>query len=414
MQARSSCSLRLSHSSLTPRVRGPLPGGQLIYWPGCFRGDQLRSAGWSECLSRGPEWPLGWGPALVSLPHGGHVARPAGGASFATAVSCTPLPGGPQEGRSGGRVGRSRAGRGGDDPGRLLQPPAAGLAALQPPPPAPSATRSLRPAPRAAPPRSHAEQPAAALVLRFVEPRNGRGLLTCGYGSRSNRRWELLVELAEVKVCWLGGPSGPVARPRKLPVWSCGLLVGFLGQGWEEGQSAGDTYAKAAASAGGKRLSWFIACKAGCLLFAPSCSLWFQEAALASVAFPEIRGAACGPLRPGTALPCHQVPAVPLKASSLANIPELRLFCGCFSADCRYLCFADILFWFWFLHLTCFFLPQKRFVKGLRQYGKNFFRIRKELLPNKETVSTIGLYVTWVFPLHCSCCLLVRLRKWLL
>ncbi|KAF6111083.1 arginine-glutamic acid dipeptide repeats [Phyllostomus discolor] len=27
----------------------------------------------------------------------------------------------------------------------------------------------------------------------------------------------------------------------------------------------------------------------------------------------------------------------------------------------------------------------KRFVKGLRQYGKNFFRIRKELLPNKET-----------------------------
>ncbi|KAJ8319780.1 hypothetical protein KUTeg_001367 [Tegillarca granosa] len=29
----------------------------------------------------------------------------------------------------------------------------------------------------------------------------------------------------------------------------------------------------------------------------------------------------------------------------------------------------------------------KRFVKGLRQYGKNFFKIRKELLPNKETVS---------------------------
>lgn len=88
---------------------------------------------------------------------------------------------------------------------------------------------------------------------------------------------------------------------------------------------------------------------------------------------------------------------MPLEASSLANIPELRLFCGCFSADCRYLCFADILFWFWFLHLTCFFLSQKRFVKGLRQYGKNFFRIRKELLPNKETVSTIGLYITWVF-----------------
>lgn len=30
---------------------------------------------------------------------------------------------------------------------------------------------------------------------------------------------------------------------------------------------------------------------------------------------------------------------------------------------------------------------QKRFVKGLRVYGKNFFKIRKELLPLKETVS---------------------------
>ncbi|MEQ2171844.1 hypothetical protein GOODEAATRI_014719, partial [Goodea atripinnis] len=28
----------------------------------------------------------------------------------------------------------------------------------------------------------------------------------------------------------------------------------------------------------------------------------------------------------------------------------------------------------------------KRFIKGLRQFGKNFFRIRKELLPNKETL----------------------------
>lgn len=33
-----------------------------------------------------------------------------------------------------------------------------------------------------------------------------------------------------------------------------------------------------------------------------------------------------------------------------------------------------------------FLLEQKRFVKGLRQYGKNFFRIRKDLLPHKETV----------------------------
>ncbi|NXD42498.1 RERE protein, partial [Copsychus sechellarum] len=39
----------------------------------------------------------------------------------------------------------------------------------------------------------------------------------------------------------------------------------------------------------------------------------------------------------------------------------------------------------------------KRFIKGLRQYGKNFFRIRKELLPNKETVSTFGLYVIRFF-----------------
>lgn len=30
---------------------------------------------------------------------------------------------------------------------------------------------------------------------------------------------------------------------------------------------------------------------------------------------------------------------------------------------------------------------QKRFIKGLRQYGKNFFRIRKDFLPSKKTVS---------------------------
>lgn len=28
----------------------------------------------------------------------------------------------------------------------------------------------------------------------------------------------------------------------------------------------------------------------------------------------------------------------------------------------------------------------KRFVKGLRQFGKNFFRIRKDLLPHRDTV----------------------------
>nr|XP_046220651.1 LOW QUALITY PROTEIN: arginine-glutamic acid dipeptide repeats protein-like [Oncorhynchus gorbuscha] len=37
----------------------------------------------------------------------------------------------------------------------------------------------------------------------------------------------------------------------------------------------------------------------------------------------------------------------------------------------------------------------KRFTKGLRQYGKNFFKIRKELLPNKETGELITFYYYW-------------------
>ncbi|CAG7835910.1 unnamed protein product [Allacma fusca] len=37
----------------------------------------------------------------------------------------------------------------------------------------------------------------------------------------------------------------------------------------------------------------------------------------------------------------------------------------------------------------------KRFVKGLRQYGKNFFRIRKELLPHKETGELVEFYYLW-------------------
>uniref|UniRef100_M3ZNU0 Arginine-glutamic acid dipeptide repeats protein n=1 Tax=Xiphophorus maculatus TaxID=8083 RepID=M3ZNU0_XIPMA len=37
----------------------------------------------------------------------------------------------------------------------------------------------------------------------------------------------------------------------------------------------------------------------------------------------------------------------------------------------------------------------KRFIKGLRQFGKNFFRIRKELLPNKETGDLITFYYYW-------------------
>ncbi|XP_029291790.1 arginine-glutamic acid dipeptide repeats protein [Cottoperca gobio] len=44
----------------------------------------------------------------------------------------------------------------------------------------------------------------------------------------------------------------------------------------------------------------------------------------------------------------------------------------------------------------------KRFIKGLRQFGKNFFRIRKELLPNKETVIPFNsLYTVELF--HCVC-----------
>ncbi|XP_069774489.1 arginine-glutamic acid dipeptide repeats protein isoform X5 [Narcine bancroftii] len=37
----------------------------------------------------------------------------------------------------------------------------------------------------------------------------------------------------------------------------------------------------------------------------------------------------------------------------------------------------------------------KRFIKGLRQYGKNFFRIRKELLPTKETGELVTFYYYW-------------------
>ncbi|XP_037076239.1 arginine-glutamic acid dipeptide repeats protein-like [Pollicipes pollicipes] len=37
----------------------------------------------------------------------------------------------------------------------------------------------------------------------------------------------------------------------------------------------------------------------------------------------------------------------------------------------------------------------KKFVKGLRQYGKNFFRIRKELLVHKETSELVEFYYLW-------------------
>lgn len=91
----------------------------------------------------------------------------------------------------------------------------------------------------------------------------------------------------------------------------------------------------------------------------------------------------------------------PGAAGLLLNPPSryslARASCAGYSADCRFLRFADILFCFWFLHPICFFfsLSQKRFVKGLRQYGKNFFRIRKELLPSKETGELITFYYYW-------------------
>ncbi|XP_045884391.1 arginine-glutamic acid dipeptide repeats protein isoform X2 [Micropterus dolomieu] len=39
--------------------------------------------------------------------------------------------------------------------------------------------------------------------------------------------------------------------------------------------------------------------------------------------------------------------------------------------------------------------PKKRFIKGLRQYGKNFFRIRKDFLPSKKTGELITFYYHW-------------------
>nr|XP_029505280.1 arginine-glutamic acid dipeptide repeats protein-like [Oncorhynchus nerka] len=44
----------------------------------------------------------------------------------------------------------------------------------------------------------------------------------------------------------------------------------------------------------------------------------------------------------------------------------------------------------------------KRFIKGLRQYGKNFFKIRKELLPNKETVSHCSIGGFYTRPRLCT------------
>lgn len=37
----------------------------------------------------------------------------------------------------------------------------------------------------------------------------------------------------------------------------------------------------------------------------------------------------------------------------------------------------------------------KRFIKGLRQFGKNFFRIHKDLLPHKQTSELVEFYYLW-------------------
>lgn len=196
---------------------------------------------------------------------------------------------------------------------------------------------------------------------------------------------------AEVKV---RGPGGLGARPQRFPVL---VLRASGGLSWSrKGTRAGaapDTSAKAAASTGWKA-AMLVYCNAGCLLFAPSCSPWCQEAALALLAlwFPAGRGLPCPAST--SQLCCRKPPAWLIFPSSDFSAVAFLLIADIFALLTS--CFG-----FGFYVSLVSFLSQKRFVKGLRQYGKNFFRIRKELLPNKETVSTIGLYVTWLFPL-CS------------
>ena len=47
---------------------------------------------------------------------------------------------------------------------------------------------------------------------------------------------------------------------------------------------------------------------------------------------------------------------------------------------------------------------QKKFVRGLKQHGKNFFKIRRDLLYNKETVS-------WCFTIHHVILCFLNLRQ---
>lgn len=201
-----------------------------------------------------------------------------------------------------GPGGAEPSGRGGD-PGRLLQPPAAGLAALQPPPPAPSAPR----APRG--PAAVTRQAARGrLALRFVEPGDGRGLFTCSCESPSDRRWELLLEPGKVKVCLGSGrPGGPGARPQRLPAPGLPAPCGLPRSGdGKRARSARDTSAKASASAGEKQLCWFIATRAVCCLLLPAACGSRRPPWLRLLFPPETCGAACGSPQAGgcPALPC--------------------------------------------------------------------------------------------------------------
>lgn len=56
----------------------------------------------------------------------------------------------------------------------------------------------------------------------------------------------------------------------------------------------------------------------------------------------------------------------------------------------------------------CSFL-QKRFIKGLRQYGKNFFRIRKDFLPSKKTVISHYVFANKAIYNDCNMSLLSHL-----
>lgn len=230
---------------------------------------------------------------------------------MADAVTCSQ--GGLGEGRVEG-LAACGAGRGGAE-----RAAAAIQAAFcsRPPPGSPRSSllprRPPLPAPRA--PRGPAAVTRQAargrLALRFVEPGDGRGLLTCSCESSSDRRWELFVEPGKVKVCsGSGKPGGPGARPQRLLAPGSGArgsLWASAVRGWEEGRIGPKHFCEGICFRR-RKAAMLVYCNAGCWLFAPSCSLWFPEAALAPIAFPETRGAACGSPQ---ARGCPALPAGP-------------------------------------------------------------------------------------------------------